>query len=228
MYGYVPFGQAPFGYAANSGVAPPTPTVTSISVTPTSVTQASGRIQFAVNVNGTNSPSQATTAAVSGPGSINSANLYTVPAQTSAVQTATITWTSVQDTSKSVSAVVTIPAAGAITFLPEFYRSIIMRASLSDPTAAMTATEVYNLGDSSSLRIFLTRPDASYAALAPVLLNAPLQTVDQGTFAAYQYSVYNFLPSDITMAGVYKMRHVYIDGNGSIVSSTSSFTVTQQ
>lgn len=117
-----------------------------------------------------------------------------------------------------------IPPGGS-QFIPQFYRSIIMRASPTDITAAQTATPVYGIGDPNSLEILLTRPDNSTAALYPSIGTTPLVTVDQGTFAAYQYSVYNFSITDITMAGKYHMRHVYTDSSGSIVSNVSSFTV---
>lgn len=106
-------GDGPSSAPSNS-VTPTAPSepsaVTSVVVTP-SVVQVSGGVQqqFSVQVNGTNSPSQSVTWAVSA-GDINSAGLFTAPAASNVVQTITITATSVQDPTKSGTATVTIAA----------------------------------------------------------------------------------------------------------------------
>lgn len=91
-------------------VVPPTSTVTSVTVSPSSAT---GSTTFAAVVNGTNSPSQAVNWTRSpAVGSITSNGIFNAPAQTSVIQTITITATSVQDPTKSGTATVTIAAAG--------------------------------------------------------------------------------------------------------------------
>lgn len=80
------------------------PTVTSVTVTPSTAT---GSTTFSATVNGTNSPSQAVTWSASA-GSITSGGVFTAPAQTSETQVITVTATSVADPTKSGTATVTI------------------------------------------------------------------------------------------------------------------------
>lgn len=88
---------------------PPASTVSSVTVSPGTAT---GSATFSATVNGTNSPSQLVNWSATA-GSINSAGVFTAPAQTGSVQTVTITATSVQDGTKSGTATVTIAAATA-------------------------------------------------------------------------------------------------------------------
>jgi uncharacterized protein YjdB len=105
-----PVASGPLAVASDSG-SDPTVTVAGVSVTPVSKTLAgNGTQSFSAAVSGTNSPSQAVvwTAAA---GSITSGGLFTAPAATLSVQTITVTATSVADSTKSGTAVVTVPAA---------------------------------------------------------------------------------------------------------------------
>jgi hypothetical protein len=90
---------------------PPSPTVTTVAVAPaTANVTGGGTQQFTVTVTGTNSPSQAVDY-TSNLGTISTTGLWTAPASTDAVQSATITATSQLDATKSGTATVTIPAA---------------------------------------------------------------------------------------------------------------------
>lgn len=104
----------------------PTPTVTSVVVSPASVTlQGGDRQQFSAVVNGSNSPSQA----VTWTGSVVDTNgLVTAPPATSSVQTFTVTARSVQDNSYSGTATVTILAVAPHVAPPSFPSTIHTRA----------------------------------------------------------------------------------------------------
>lgn len=99
--------SAESSYTLTVGGAAPASTVSSVVVSPAAAT---GSQQFAAIVNGANGPSQAVTWSKSGGGTLSASGLFTEPAKTSAVQTITITATSVQDPTKSGTATVTIPA----------------------------------------------------------------------------------------------------------------------
>jgi 6-phosphogluconolactonase (cycloisomerase 2 family) len=110
------------------------PTVTSVTVSPSSATvSGSTTRQFSATVNGTNSPSQSVTWSVTGAGSINaSTGLYTAPAATGSAQSATITATSVADGTKAGTATVSIPAAVATSL------SITLVNTSNVPWASLT------------------------------------------------------------------------------------------
>lgn len=87
-----------------------TPTVTSVTVSPSTASLAGlGTQTFTASVVGTNSPAQTVTWSASA-GSITSGGVFTAPAATSSSQTITITATSTVDTSKSGTATVTVAA----------------------------------------------------------------------------------------------------------------------
>ncbi len=86
-------------------------TVTSVVVTPSSVSVAGGSTQqFNHVVNGANSPSQSVTWVKTGGGTLSPSGLFTAPAATGVAQTITVTATSTLDSTKSGSATITIPA----------------------------------------------------------------------------------------------------------------------
>lgn len=88
----------------------PTPTVTAVTVAPSTANVAGGATQqFDATVTGTNSPSQAVTWAATA-GTVSSSGLFTAPAATSAIQTVTVTATSVANTARSGTAIITVPA----------------------------------------------------------------------------------------------------------------------
>ena len=93
--------------------------VSGVVVSPAAPTVSGGATQqFTAVVSGTNSPSQAVTwSGLSG--SITAAGLFTAPASGSLAQTITVKATSVQDSSKSGTATVTVPAV-APTHNPSF------------------------------------------------------------------------------------------------------------
>jgi hypothetical protein len=96
--------------SANLGAAP---TVTGVTVSPSTATVAGGDAQvFTATVAGTNSPSQAVTwSIVAGGGSINAAGVFFAPGATGSAQTITVKATSVLDGNYNGTATVTVPAA---------------------------------------------------------------------------------------------------------------------
>lgn len=97
--------------APEDTVDPNAPTVSSVTVSPTTAT---GSTTFTATVIGNNLPSQSVTWTVTA-GSINSGGLFTAPAATSSVQNITVTATSSVDPSKSGTASVTIAEAQVVT-----------------------------------------------------------------------------------------------------------------
>jgi hypothetical protein len=89
------------------------PTVTSVAVSPSTVTLAGGAAQaFSAVVNGQNSPSQVVTWSCTA-GSIDGSGSFTAPAATTSAQTITVTATSQADPSRSGTATVTIAAVSS-------------------------------------------------------------------------------------------------------------------
>jgi uncharacterized protein YjdB len=85
--------------------------ITGVAISPAVVTLAGGATQaFSATVSGTGSPSQAVTWSASA-GTINASGLFTAPTATGAIQTISITATSVQDTTKAGIATATVSAA---------------------------------------------------------------------------------------------------------------------
>lgn len=121
--------SAESSYTLTVGGAAPASTVSSVVVSPSAAT---GSQQFAASVQGANSPSQAVTWSLSGPGTLSASGLFTQPAATNAIQTSTITATSVQDASKSGTATVTIAAAAATP--------TVTGVTLTPATASIDAT----------------------------------------------------------------------------------------
>ena len=95
------------------GSPAPSPTVTGVTVSPSSPSVAGGASQtFTATVAGTNSPAQTVTWTASA-GSITSGGVFTAPASTASAQTITITARSTVDTTKTGAATVTVPATGS-------------------------------------------------------------------------------------------------------------------
>lgn len=91
--------------------APAQPTVSSVTVSPSTKTMQPGQQQqFGAVVNGTNNPSQAVTWSKTGGGTLTPGGLFTAPAATDADQSIFIVAISVQDDNRSGMAVVTVPA----------------------------------------------------------------------------------------------------------------------
>lgn len=105
--------------------APVGSTVSGVTVTPDIVTVAGGAAQqFTATVQGTNSPSQAVIWSVTGGGSISSLGVYTAPAATDSAQSPVVTATSVQNSTKSDNALITVPAAVSVELPSAISRSI--------------------------------------------------------------------------------------------------------
>ena len=101
--------------AAGSTTTTSTSTVTSVVVSPTTASlTGAGTTAFTAVVNGTGSPSQAVTWTATA-GAVTSSGAYTAPPATSFVQTITVTATSLQDSSKSANATVTVAASSDTT-----------------------------------------------------------------------------------------------------------------
>jgi hypothetical protein len=95
------------------GAVAPTPTVTSVTVSPaTASLQGGGAQTFTAAVAGTNSPAQTVTWTASA-GTITAGGVFTAPAATASTQTITITARSTVDTTKTGTATVTVAAASA-------------------------------------------------------------------------------------------------------------------
>lgn len=113
------------------------PTVTSVTISPSSPTiPGGGTQQFTAAVIGTNSPSQEVTwTKVSGAGTFSSSGMFTAPATSSVAQSATIRATSVLDPSKSITTTITIPAEvvdpGEIVYPPP---STVLLGTMYGPT----------------------------------------------------------------------------------------------
>lgn len=117
-----------------SDATPPTSTVTGVTVSPAAATVVNGSSQqYTANVQGTNSPSQAVTWAISGAGSISSTGLAT-----GAAGTYTVTATSVQDPTKSGTETFTVLPAGAASPSPKLSVVTIMRKSTVNLVAPLT------------------------------------------------------------------------------------------
>lgn len=111
---------------------PVTPTVTSVTVSPSTAT---GSTTFSAVVAGTNSPSQEVTWSTTA-GAISSAGVFTAPTATSSVQNITVTATSVVDTSKSGTAAVTIAAVAPTPTVT----SVTVSPGTATDSATFTAT----------------------------------------------------------------------------------------
>jgi hypothetical protein len=113
----------------DSMTPPPGSTVSGVTLAPAALTlAASAAKQFVASVQGTNSPLQAVTWSSSA-GQVSTAGLFIAPAATLAEQKITVTATSVQDPSKSASAVVTIPAASS---LPSTVTGVVVSPQVGD------------------------------------------------------------------------------------------------
>lgn len=95
---------------ANDGEPPPTPVVTSVTISPKTAT---GSIKFSAFAAGTDSPPQTFTYTATA-GTIDNEGNYVAPAATSQVQTITVTATSTYDVTKSDTATVTIQPAASV------------------------------------------------------------------------------------------------------------------
>jgi hypothetical protein len=93
----------------------PAPTVTGVTISPTSANVAGGGTQqFTTTVAGANSPSQAVNYTITpNTATVNASGLATVPAATGSVQTFTVRATSAQDSSKYAEATITVAAMAA-------------------------------------------------------------------------------------------------------------------
>jgi hypothetical protein len=101
--------SAPF---TTQAAGTPAPTVTGVTVSPSSVNLAGGATQqMTATVAGTNSPSQAVNWTIAPAGTVSSSGLVTAPAATSSAQTLTVTATSQQDPTKSGTATIAVAAA---------------------------------------------------------------------------------------------------------------------
>jgi hypothetical protein len=154
------------------------PTVTSVSVTPSSATMAGSTARgFIAAVNGSNNPSPAVTWTCSA-GAIDSNGLFTAPAPAPDQQTVTVTATSVQDNSKSGSAAVTVAAQNAARELTTVALTVFafdehggtlagapVRAKLTrtdiDPVAGyVVPEEVFTTTDASGVAVLRLWPNA--------------------------------------------------------------------
>lgn len=126
----------------------PAPTVTSVTVTPSTATLAGGAmVDFDWVISGTNSPSQAATVTTT-LGTINSAGVLTAPAATSSAQSGTVTVTSTQDPTKSGSATFTVASLAGDTTGPVMQGDLITTKTSTTTTITVPAqTDPSGIGE---------------------------------------------------------------------------------
>lgn len=160
--------------SATATIAAAASTVSGVAVTPGT---AAGAQNFSATVAGSFSPSQAVVWS-STAGTINSSGVFSPPPATTSVQSITVRATSVQDPTKSGTAIVTI---GAIVVLPG---SVVTSVSVT-PTAANGATTFAAtvLGSNSPSQA------VTWSTTAGGISNAGVFAPPQQTFAAQMVTV---------------------------------------
>lgn len=156
---------------ASVSIAAAVPTVTSVTVSPSSATVASrGTQQFTATVNGTNNPSQSINWSTVY-GSITSGGLYTAPAATTSTQSDTVTAISVADNSKSASASVTIPT------LPVSATGVNDDESYDSVASGGTASAYPSVNPSGGNGTYTYQWSVvSHTGVSPILINPNSQT----------------------------------------------------
>lgn len=118
----------------------PAPTVTGVTITPSTANVAGGGTQqFTGTVAGANSPSQGINWTCSPAGTINASGLFTGPAATGSAQTITITGTAQQDGTTFGTATVTI--AAAVAAAPTLTKAGAIRATGAATGLAAATTD---------------------------------------------------------------------------------------
>jgi hypothetical protein len=189
-----------FSGTASVTVAAVGSTVSGVSITPATATKTGGTTQqFTATVAGTNSPSQNVTWSTTA-GSISSSGLFTAPAASSSIQTVTITATSVQNTARSGTAVVTVPAAVVVTPVVTAVVVTPSTATLSGgATQQFTATVA---GTNSPSQSVTWAVSGSASISSSGLLTVPAATTSVQTFTVTATSVANTSISDTSLAQV--------------------------
>lgn len=157
----------------NFAEVPTTPTVTTVTVSPSAVTVSGGGSQtFTATVTGQNSPPTGVTWAASA-GSISSAGIFTAPPSYPSAQTIVVTATSTFDGTKSGTATITVPAM-ALPTVASVVLSPAVATMIGGGTRQFTA-QVLGTGSPSQLVTW-------YASIGSIsttgLYTAPSATLD--------------------------------------------------
>lgn len=83
----------------------------------------------------------------------------------------------------------------------------------------------YNLSSATTLSLSVVRPDNSAFVAQPTRGTVDLVTTDVGTYLANQYATYIFQSGDLSVAGTYFVRMVYLDPSKRLVSDVTTFVV---
>lgn len=166
-------------------VAAPTPTVSSVTVSPTTANVSGGATQqFSAAVVGSNSPAQTVTWSVTGGGSINTSGLFTAPAATNTAQTITVTARSTVDVTKSGTVTITVaavvvqtPTVTSVTISPSM-------ASLVGGTQQQFTATVSGTNNPSQAVTWLLTGGGSVDATGLVTTPAATNTVQTLTLKA--------------------------------------------
>lgn len=86
----------------------------------------------------------------------------------------------------------------------------------------------FTISGFTSLSLAITRPDGTVLTKVSPAVSVgavPLVTPADGTYAAGQYAIYNFVAGDLSVAGQYSARLTYTDASKNLISDVDYFTV---
>lgn len=209
-------GTAVVSVPTTTGIAT---TVSTVTLSPISASVAGGLTQqFTASVVGANSPSQSVLWSTNA-GYLTSLGLFTAPASTSAQQNIIITATSVVDTSKSGSAVVSVPPVGVLVVIDnsihKFSDNVVNRFGVVIGGATVQVTDL-----DTNLPAVLFRDRLQTPKYNPVIANS------EGYFEFYVVS--GHYRCDVSGYGVvpYTIDDiVFTDSSGSSIPRLPSFVV---
>jgi hypothetical protein len=185
-------------------------TVTGVSVSPSAPSVDGGGTQaFSATVSGTNSPSQSVTWTAT-LGTIDGSGHFTAPASTGSAQTSTVRATSVQDSSKSGTSTVTIPAATVSAVAVSPNPATVTGGGSQNFTASVSGT--HNPGQSVSWTASLGTIDSSGHFTAPAATNA----IQSATITATS-------TLDVTKSGTATATVPALSTDGTLFADVSGF-----
>lgn len=100
-----------------------------------------------------------------------------------------------------------------------------MSLNVSEYGLACNLNVNFDLSTATSLTMSFTRPDGTVFTGAAIAPGTPATSPNQGTFSANKYARYIFKESDLTVAGEYIVRLMYLDSSKRIFSEPTSFMV---
>ena len=168
-----------------------TPSV-SVGITPSSATLYGGQTQsFSATVGNASNKGVTWTISPSGAGTINGPGLYAAPVSVAAQQTVTVTATSLQDTTKSASATITLMPSVAVSMNPP--SATLLGGQTKQLTASVTNTS------NTAVTWSLTPATGSGALSATGLYTAPATIASQQTVVVTATSVADSTKSSSAM-----------------------------